>query len=229
MNFIWEPILQLQQWEREVWSLHFVVQNNRVSPYLELQGKDFYGESLTKERIAHLDVNPYVRFPELFERLLPSDSLDYPELKEEFADILLHFLADLDRKRGRSKREYGIRFLWKEMEQGIVCRKEEWEAFSVIEKRMLVDAILTLYETGEFGFLLLHVTERVFPHCQVLQKDKEEVVFYMREPETEQARRKLQGILSFFLPVPIPFVIHWEHTYGVVGFEETLKLGEFVI
>lgn len=229
MNYIWEPLIKMQQQDMNLEELHYFVQNSRVSPYLELQADSLYEKNLTKDAIAHIDTNPYTRFPEIFEKFITADNLGYEEFNESFADIILHYLADLDLKSGMSKREFYIRFVIADLEQGAFGSKEKLGEFTVTEKRVLADGLLTLYQTTDSINCLIHVINCILPFCQVLIRDGEEIVFYMRETQNTGTETKIQFIIKLFLPIQFPFVLHWMKTYGLAGYDETMKLEEFVI
>lgn len=229
MNYIWEPLIKMQQQGMALEELHYFVLNNRVSPYLELQADSLYEKELTKESIAHIDTNPYVRFPEIFQKFITADDLGYGEFNEALADVVLHYLADLDMKMGMGKREFHIRSTIKDLEQGAMGSKEEFGAFTAWEKRVLADGLLTSYQTADPIGCLVHVIGSLLPYCQVLARDGEEIVFYMREPENKRAEVRAQWAIKLFLPIQYNYVIHWMETYGVAGFDGTMGLEGFVV
>lgn len=229
MNLIWEPLIKMQQQGINLEELHYFVQNNRVSPYLELQATSLYEKNLTKETVAHIDINPYTRFAEIFDKFITADNLGYEEFNEKLADVMLHYLADLDLKLGMSKREFYIKFMIVDLERDALGCKTEFNQFSIIEKRVLVDGLLTLYETGDFIYCMIHVIHDLLPICQILIRDGEEIVFYMRETEQVAMETRINLIIKLFLPIEVKFVIHWTKTYGIVGYDETMYLEEFIL
>lgn len=229
MNFIWEPLIQMMRQDMRLEKLHYYVRNNRVSPYMELQQDSLYEKELTEASAAHTDVNPYVRFSELFERFMVPDDLGYTEFSEAFGDVLLHYLADLDIKSGMCKREFYIKFILSDLEKGSACAIEELEGLSVTEKRAIADGLATLYETADFMNCLIGVIHELLPYCQILTRDEEEIVFYMREQKNGASEQRIRLIITLFLPVWILYVIHWEKTFGLTGYDNTMRLGGFVI
>lgn len=105
INHIWGPYLAMLQQEGNLADLYYKVKDNRVSPYLELQADNLYGNGHSGKYLK-LDVNPYIRFLKIFEPLLSPDDMGYEEFNQALSDILLHYLADLDLKSGMCRQDF---------------------------------------------------------------------------------------------------------------------------
>lgn len=228
MDSIWEPVVEFERLEKKRTGINFCVQKTRVSPYMELQTDSIYEEIKSDDTDCYFDVNPYKRFSEIFD-FITSDDLGYTELNEGFGDMLLQFLADIDIQSGLCKREFYIRFFIKELEQGTFGNKETIDFFSMIEKRALAKELITLYETSDYFSGLMRVVQVIFPFCEIYVRDKEEVVFFMKEKESTLQKKRLLAICELFLPITYPYVIHWQKTYGVIGHDSTMRLEDFIL
>lgn len=227
MDYIWEPIIQFLQNEIDLEELSYIVQKNQTSPYLELQSDSLFEEKWINGVVNAVDVNPYVRFSEIFTSFLTADDLGYNEFNAAFSDILLHFLASIDLKMGMCKREFYIKFIIADMQACL--NKEEWDVFNIVEKRVVADGILNLYETSDYMMNLLDVTQKIIPYCLVSVRDRKEIIFYMREPRKSKSERKIMALIHLFLPISYHYVIHWTKTYGTVGYDESMILGDFIL
>ncbi len=69
----------------------------------------------------------------------------------------------------------------------------------------------------------------MLPDCEIYIREGEEFVFYMRQPWEETAEKKLRYLIRLFLPLSCLCTIHWTKTYGVVGYEDTMQLEDFVL
>ncbi|MSS64393.1 hypothetical protein [Velocimicrobium porci] len=228
MEYIWEPVIECRKQEKDEKNLHFCVQNNRVSPYMELQTDSIYEKLNEKRMDTYLDVNPYIRFGKFFD-FITSDDLGYNELNRELADTTLHFLADLDIKSGLCKRELYIKFLLKALEDEVFGSYPILNQFRRMKKRNLAEEMLTLYETGDYFTCFIRLIKKWYPFCELYIRAGEEIVFYMREPNNQIQKEKIDLICDLFLPLPFSYVIHWEKTYGVIGHEDTMRLEEFIL
>lgn len=228
-NQIWAPYLSMLQREGDLTRLHYTVKNNRVSPYLELQAESLHGNGTYEDGFARLDVNPYVRFFSIFDPLLTPDDLGYEEFDQALSDLILHELADLDIKMGMCKHDFQIRMLMRDLEQGVYGGLAELEAFTKMEKRIIAEYLLAFYHTGDGPGSLSGVVRALLPICEIYIREGEEFVFYMRQPPEETEERRILFFIRLFLPLSCSYTIHWTQTYGVLGYEETMQMEDFVL
>ncbi len=80
--------------------------------------------------------------------------------------------------------------------------QDDISIFTKKEKRYLVNGILATYETAECIFILKKVTKGIFTKSYIFSNtdNKDEVVFFIREKETETNRKKIEFIKYLFLP-----------------------------
>lgn len=226
---IWAPYLSMLQREGDLTRLHYTVKNNRVSPYLELQAESLHGNGTYEDGFARLDVNPYVRFFSIFDPLLTPDDLGYEEFDQALSDLILHELADLDIKMGMCKHDFQIRMLMRDLEQGVYGGLAELEAFTKMEKRIIAEYLSAFYHTGDGPGSLSGVVRALLPICEIYIREGEEFVFYMRQPPEETEERRILFVIRLFLPLSCSYTIHWTQTYGVLGYEETMQMEDFVL
>ncbi len=151
------------------------------------------------------------------------------ELRDILTDIILHHMADVDLRSFMNRNEYYIKFLISDMENGAFGNEDDFRLFSLVEKRFLVRELLSMYKTMEYMSSLKNIGDRMFPYAQVYIRDNEEIVFYMREPKDEELEKKLNYVIKLFVPIDVKHKIHWMITYGIIGFENTIKVEEFIV
>lgn len=228
-NQIWGPYLELIGREESTSELHYIVKNNRVSPYLELQADSLYESAVFQESLLYLDVNPYLRFFSIFNPLLTPDDLGYEEFQQELSDVLLHYLAELDLRTGRCKRDFYIDFLVQDLKSGAFGGISELSVFTELEKRSAAKWLLHFYCTGDGPGSFSGAAKAILPGCEIFIRDGEEFVIHMREQKKETSQKKLLFLIRLFLPISCPYTIHWIRTYGVIGYEAGMQLGDFVL
>lgn len=229
MNYIWEALIQYTQENVPSHEINYVVQDNRTSPYMELQEENLYGNVELKNLKKVIDVNPYVRFFHLFDSFLVPDDMGYDEFNTVLADILLHYLGDIDLKLGMCRREFYIKFFMRDLESIAFIEKEVWSLFSNLEKRKIAEGLLDFYETSEYVHSFQQVIKQVFPISNVYIRDKEDIVLYMEEKENQETKQKLNVLIQLFLPINYQYRIHWDKTFGVIGTWHRMVLEEFIL
>lgn len=228
-NQIWAPYLAMLQQEGDLTRLHYTVKNNRVSPYLELQAESLHGNGTYEDGFARLDVNPYVRFFSVFDPLLTPDNPGYEEFDQALSDIILHYLADLDIKMGMCRHDFHIRLLMRDLERGVYGGLAELAAFTKMEKRVVAEWLLCFYQTGDGPDCLSGAVHMLLPVCEIYIREGEEFVFYMRQPQDETEERRIRFLIRLFLPLACSWTVHWTQTYGVLGYEETTQMEDFIL
>ncbi len=228
-NQIWRPYLELLQQGMDTSKLHYKARNSRVSPYLELQGSSLYENGYSDGGDPAADVNPYVRFFSIFDPLLTPDDLGYEEFDEGLADVLLHYLADIDTKTGMCREDFYIECIIRDIERGIYGGLKEQAEFTKMEKREIARWLVSFYKTGDAVASLAGAAKSLLPGCMVSLRKGEEFVFYMQEMENRKDAAKLTFLLRLFMPLSCSYVVHWTKTYGVVGYDETMGMGNFIL
>ena len=89
--------------------------------------------------------------------------------------------------------------------------------------------LLCFYKTGDNESCISGAAGCLLPECEVLVREGTEFVFYMREPWNETDNKKIMFLVRLFLPLSAPYTVHWTRTYGVTGYNETMRLGSFVL
>jgi len=228
-NQILAPYLIMLQQEGDLSRLRYIVKNNRVSPYLELQAESLHGNGNYEDGYARLDVNPYVRFFSIFDPFLTPDDLGYEEFDQALSDIILHYLADLDIKMGMCRHDFHLRLLMRDLERGVYGGLAQLEAFTKMEKRIIAEWLIRFYHTADGPGSLSGAVDALLPICRIYIREGEEFVFYMRQPYDDTEEKRIQFLIRLFLPLACSCTIHWTQTYGVLGYEETTPMEDFVL
>ena len=185
--------------------------------------------SLSENTIRH--INSFVN--EIFKGLFHPDYEDDLEMREYLLDVVLHFLAEIDRMQGMNKREFYIRFILKEIEENVFGKlvKENIEAFTKKEQEMVALHILRLYQTGDGLYLLKDTIKRLFKNCIIYVKAEEqpELLVYIGQKKTEMNERKIQLVQDIFLPIHFEMEVYWQIHFGIMDVEETMKLDRIAL
>ncbi|AKF92349.1 iron-dependent peroxidase [Brevibacillus laterosporus] len=223
LNYIWDLLIKAERSGIEKKRVQFALAKV-FSPYMELSLENLNA----KEVDQIVEINPYYRFYEIFRDLFDPNIETDVELRNSLFDVLIHFLAEIDLMQGMNKREYYIRFLQQDLETGVFGRSVEdnIHLFTKEEREMIASNLLRLYETGEAVYLLKDTTKKVFTRSTIYAncEEKDELLFYIGQPETPIARAKIELIKDLFLPVRFSTELYWSYHFGIMEVEETMQV-----
>ncbi|WCN39723.1 iron-dependent peroxidase [Aneurinibacillus uraniidurans] len=228
VNYIWEAIIKAEQNGGSPKDICFVVADV-YSPYMEVNNV-MLNTRVVEEQI---EINPYYRFYDIFRDLFDPNNNEHMELRQQIFDILIHFLADIDRMQGMNKQEYYSRFVIHDMETGMFgdsCR-EKSKLFSQAEKEVIAANLLRLYETGEALHLFKDTVRKLFKNSILYanQEGKDELLLYIGQTETSAARDKLTLLETIFLPLPFHTEVYWGNHFGIIDVEETMQIDSIAL
>ncbi|MGG1441754.1 iron-dependent peroxidase [Brevibacillus laterosporus] len=223
LNYIWDLLIKAERSGIEKKRVQFTPAKV-FSPYMELSLENLNAKEIEQT----IEINPYYRFYEIFRDLFDPNIETDVELRNSLFDILIHFLAEIDLMQGMNKREYYIRFLQKDLEAGVFGSsvKDNIYLFTREEREMIASNLLRLYETGEAVYLLKDTTKKVFTRSTIYAncEEKDELLFYIGQPETQVARAKIELIKDLFLPVRFSTELYWSYHFGIMEVEETMQV-----
>lgn len=229
MNFSWEMVLELMEKGIEKEEIFFR-QAKEYSPYYEQSFSDINQKQTNGSK---LEINGFFRFGKIFGELLNVNDTEAPELKEYLFDILMHYLTEIDFRKGVSRREIYITKICQEVSVGnygnIVA-----DQFAQLQQNLqhgLSDLLLTQFQTGSSVLLFSGAIRLIFPDAIVYKNNLniKQLLVYLGEREGKDVTRRYEMVKSLFLPLGYSLRVFYEHHFGVLGVNETLKLGDIEI
>ena len=147
MNYIWEILLKADKQNIPRKNLKFV-QAEICSPYMEIAFNELNSTSLPENNV--IEINESYRFYEIFKDLFNINNQESKELRKVLLDILLHYLGEVDLKRGLCKTEFYKHFLFKDILNKVFGEKLANNIcyFEKDELDALLNGLITLYKTG---------------------------------------------------------------------------------
>ena len=229
MNFIWDIVLNAKSHGTEEEELFFRPAKES-SPWYE-QSFPILNEDRAEG--PEIEYNPLYRFDALFHDLLREDLDESPEFQAQLFDAVSHLLVQTALHHGLSKREYYIRRLLKELEEGEYGPAVAQHIHSIApEKReRLAALVLTQLQTGSNLLLFRRAVFVLFPNALLYQErtDLKRILLYVGAPKTEMLEQSVQLIETLFLPVCFRLRTFWSHHFGVVGVDAVMKLDQIEI
>lgn len=228
MNYIWDVIIKAKQAGLDKKDIHFLAAKS-FSPYMEISKEILNAKDIDPK----VEINPFYRFSAIFQDLLNVNDTGNRELRSTVLDILIHFLAEIDLMQGMNKKEYYIRFVLKDLEAGSFGKRAQQAImlFDQKERETIARNILRLYETGEEIFLLKDTLRTIFHHSIIYAncEEKDELLIYVGQEQTENDRTKIEMILEIFVPVRFHTEIYWQAHFGIIDVEETMRIDTIAI
>ncbi|CAM3851660.1 iron-dependent peroxidase [Marinicrinis lubricantis] len=227
MNYIWELIIEAERKGIRREHIQFSPAEY-FSPYMELSMESLNPRTLEQR----IEINPYYRFHELLGDLFDPNMAEDFELRHTLFDIVIHFLGELDLNSGLTKRDFYIRFVTRDLDEGAYgpSIQQRFEGLCKREKEVIAENLLKLHETGEAVYCLTRAARSLFPGVIVCSReDKDELLFFMNRKETEEHRMKLELLKELFAPLWCDIVVFWNGCVGMIGEEQTMVMGDTVL
>nr|WP_303009304.1 hypothetical protein [uncultured Anaerostipes sp.] len=229
MNYAWEAALAADQTGIPREEIRYIPVNNG-SPYTEITMEHINSRGLGKKSV---EMNPLYRFSKEFSALFDRNLEEYEKARNILFDAVMQYVVQLDLRQGLSKQEYSLRFLLKDLLEG-VCGSQAARVAGQYEKekiRRLLRLVLKLYQCGSSIYLFREVMRCMYPDSLVYASNEavRQVLVYVGVKETEGDRERLEFLEDMFLPINYQVFLFWEHHFGIMDIHETMVVGEMVL
>ena len=157
---LWNIIYEIKRQKIKRSNAKFVSSGN-ISPYMELNFENINYFYFDEKSINEIEVNPYYRYFDIFNKLVDVNSDGYLELKELLFNGICHYLAEIELKKGLTQEDYYLKFVEYEIKNGAFGEKLKTEIetlFSEREKKRLYKLIFNMYSNGN---AMEHYTQAV--------------------------------------------------------------------
>ncbi|MEC1180048.1 iron-dependent peroxidase [Metasolibacillus meyeri] len=228
MNYIWDLLIQAEEQGFRRSDIYFTLATS-YSPYMELSPQVLNTTTIEQT----VQINPYYRYVEIFKDLFPPDNSIDVEIQSYLLDIVIHFLADIDRMQGMNYKEYLMRFLLQEFAANVFGSdvQQYCQALTKTEREIVALNMIRMYQTGDALYNFKDTLKKLFPYCAVYirSEDKDEVLLYIGQQRTAQRERKIQLIRTLFMPINFTLDIYWAQHFGIVDVEDTMKIDHIAL
>ena len=180
-----------------------------------------------------IEVNPYYRFYDIFKDLFHPEMQEFPDLRKSLANLIFHLLAENDAMSGMTKEEYYKQFLYQNIRSGAFGRDaaDTVELFKREERELILSGLLRQYQTGSSLDIFKDMAEELLPENIIYHSNENyyEILVYVGVKKEEQIVAKVELLKKLFVDLPYHVDVYYEHHFGIIGVEETMRIDEIAL
>jgi hypothetical protein len=230
MNYIWQAVTEERRGGAALSDISFVPARN-FSPYMEVNQDALNAAAVPDD--GRIEVNPFIRFHDIFADFLRPGIHEFPEYRERLFDICMHFLLAADQRSGYDRRSVWVSLFCRDVADG-VYDTEIADMFALLGKKgknVIASGLVSLYKCGASLHLHGAVFRTFFPNRISYLKIQGERALLLYIPCKKTPENEAAALLceAFFLPLDLKTDYYWERHFGILGVPETMRLGEMVL
>lgn len=235
MRYLWEVLLAACEEGIREEKLRFV-HTPSGSGYMELSLpclNQTWVEEDDETGNVSIGVNTYYRFYDIFHNMFPPDAAEFPALRESLTNLSLHMLAQNDIRKGLTKDDYHKRLLEKEiLSEGFgVAARNVFLAMNRAEQETLLGGWLNSFRAGSALPFFLDMVHGLVADSIVYHSNEcpNEVLIYTGLRKERNLEQRLRFLIDTFLDFRYHAEVFYEYHFGIIGVEETMRIGEIAI
>jgi hypothetical protein len=230
MNYLWEAFLNADERGIKKEQMRFLIAES-YSGYMEISDSFLNQKELQEE--LRIEVNPYYRFYDIFKDLFHPEMQEFPDLRKSLANLIFHLLAENDAMSGMTKEEYYKQFLYQNIRSGAFGRDaaDTIELFKREERELILSGLLRQYQTGSSLDIFKDMAEELLPENIIYHSNENyyEILVYVGVKKEEQIVAKVELLKKLFVDLPYHVDVYYEHHFGIIGVEETMRIDEIAL
>ena len=230
MNYLWEAFLNADERGIKKEQMRFLIAES-YSGYMEISDSFLNQKELQEE--LRIEVNPYYRFYDIFKDLFHPEMQEFPDLRKSLANLIFHLLAENDAMSGMTKEEYYKQYLYQNIRSGAFGRDaaDTIELFKREERELILSGLLRQYQTGSSLDIFKDMAEELLPENIIYHSNENyyEILVYVGVKKEEQIVAKVELLKKLFVDLPYHVDVYYEHHFGIIGVEETMRIDEIAL
>ena len=230
MNYLWEVLLGAKQQGIAESGIRFTVAKE-YSAYMEVSNLFLNQKEIMSGQVV--EVNPYYRFYDIFKELYQPEMKEYTKLRDSLTNLVFHLLAENDLLSGMTREEYYKKLLYRDLTEGAygMVAKAAVEMMDRDEREIVLSGLLRQYQTGSSLDIFKDMMEALVPHNIVYHSNENfyEIFVYVGGKRNRETEAKMNFLLQMFIELPYCVDIYYEHHFGIIGVEETMRIDEITL
>lgn len=213
MSYIWQKYNENKK---------FKIPKRMLSPYIEVWDNDR----------DDIEVNFNYRFIAIFREFIKDSNFTNNDEAQQIINILFHFLANLDRKKGFDKEIAILEIIEYEIISGLYGEtvKNYFESLNNKEKRIILRNLKKYNEDEQRKCIFINVIKEMFIHASIYNfVDTNKSILCIFNQENEKNLNKFKLICELFLDMNQKIEVIWNKNIGIIGMKSSMKIGQFII
>ena len=194
----------------------------------ELKCPALIGEVMGRDINGNVSVNLKTRFPYLLDPTKKNEDDKSITMHDWELDLFLHLAAHLDLLSGFNKNNENIDMVRTEIEEGLYGN----EVYCLFKKLKCEDQDILLrnFCNSKNGLTaaLKNAFKELFPDGLIYRKG-DELYFYVDKEQNDDDDIKFSFLKKMFTPIHMKFNVHYKYHMGIIGVQETMKIGKMRI
>ena len=180
-----------------------------------------------------VEVNPLYRLAnELGEVFLP-DVKGYEKVREIFLDVIMHYIAVWDLRSGTDKKELRAMYILKEIEEGRFLKSIRKTLLSLgFEKsKRIIFCLLDLYKCKDYITIFRKALRELYPKANLYihSENLRKFTIFTGVDKTKEEVERMEMLEKLFLPISYETDVFWKYHFGIIGVDESMKIGKTAI
>ena len=182
-----------------------------------------------KNRDGEIIVNPNMRFKKIFSPILESELC----FNDDYVNIILHMLAEMDRKSYVNRFTIKRNLLLKDIKDGILGQnlKENINIFSKIEMEKVLNCLLESLDKTDMYKLFEKISKKIFPNASKLYyfESSKNLYIYLGIEKDSETTKKMELLMELFWDITSNLEVYYETHFGIIGIDATMKINHIEI
>lgn len=180
-----------------------------------------------------VEVNTYYRFYPIFKDMFPPEQAEFPALRDSLTSLALHMIAQNDVMKGMTRDDYYKKLLTAEVMEGGFgeLAREVFGDMDRKEQEKLLSGWLNCFRVGSALQIFLDMVHGlVDDNIVYLSNDcPDEILLYTGLKQERKLEQRIRFLVDTFLDIRFHVEVFYEHHFGIIGIEETMRTDETAI
>ena len=226
MNCVWEVVLKAKKSGYGLEELIFI-NSQSPSPYTE-SSFDFLNSDTVDDR--EIEINPLYRFATQLGEIFLPDVVGYENVRAMFLDVMFHYVAVWDLRSGGDKKELRAMYILREIQEGRFLKsiRETLLDLELNKAKRIIFCLLDLYKCKDYITIFRKALKELYPKANLYihSENLRKLILFTGVDKTKKDMERIEMLKELFLPISYETDIFWKYHFGIIGVDESMKIGK---
>lgn len=229
MNCVWEVVLKAKKSGYGLEELIFI-NSQSPSPYTE-SSFDFLNSDTVDDR--EIEINPLYRFATQLGEIFLPDVVGYENVRAMFLDVMFHYVAVWDLRSGGDKKELRAMYILNEIQEGrfLKSMRETLLELEFNKAKRIIFCLLDLYKSKDYITIFRKALKELYPKANLYihSENLRKLILFTGVDKTKKDMERIEMLKELFLPISYEIDIFWKYHFGIIGIQESMKIGKMAL